>query len=128
MGDKDGQDVDPTTRTDRPGTLMWLTFDSGAGKSATAKALANPYSVAPSHGSKTGQKFIGPGGEIYRNEGEVRLPFLTEEGQRALGEFQVIDGLDQTLAAVSDSCDKGNLTIFDNDGSFVLNRESKEGQ
>ena len=34
----------------------------------------------------------------------------------------------KTLVAVSDSCDKGNMLIFDNDGNFIVNRDSAEGK
>ena len=53
---------------------------------------------------------------------------ITESGKQAVGEFQVIDGLEKTLVAVSDACDKGNLSLFDNDGSFLIDRESPEGK
>ena len=33
-------DAEPDLRTDRKGTLLWATFDSGAGRSCTSKALA----------------------------------------------------------------------------------------
>ena len=38
------------------------------------------------------------------------------------------EGLTKPLAAISDSCDKDNLSVFDNDGSFLIRRESPEGQ
>ena len=86
------------------------------------------FDIKPSVGSRTGQKFLGPGGGIYANEGEVKLPFVTESGAKAVGEFQVIEGLDKTLAAISDSCDRGNMSVFDNDGSFRIQRDSTEGK
>ena len=120
--------ADPGPKGDLPGKLMWLTMDSGAGKSCTSKKLASRFNITPSAGSRAGQKFCGPDGEVYKNEGEVKLPFLTETGNKATGEFQVIDGLYKTLAAISDSCDRGNLAVFDNDGSFLINCESEEGR
>ena len=105
-------DAEPDLRTDRKGTLMWATFDSGAGRSCTSKALAEKYGIGPSHGSRTGQKFVGPGNEVYRNVGEVTLPLATEDGRAVAGEFQAVDGLAKTLIAVSDSCKKGNMTVF----------------
>ena len=120
--------ADPATRGDRPGRLMWLTMDSGAGKSVTSRKLAAMFQILPSVGSRSGQKFTGPGGDVYANEGEVNLPFVTEGGNNASGDFQVVDRLDKTLAAISDSCDRGNCAIFDNDGSFLINRESIEGE
>ena len=112
----------------RSGKLVWLTVDSGAGKSCTSRRLAEGYDIQPSTGSLNGQKFKGPGGEIYLNRGEVKFPMVTETGKQAVGEFQVIDGLEKTLVAVSDACDKGNISLFDNDGSFLLDRNTVEGK
>ena len=103
-------------------------MDSGAGKSCVPKALTKGYVIEPSAGSMAGQKFVGPGGEKYPNEGQVRLEVVTEAGLPGMGDFQVAEGLQKPLAAVSDSCDKGNLCLFDNDGSFVIPRDSIEGR
>ena len=124
-----GDDTLPKTAgSDRAGSLVWLTMDTGAGKSCAPRGLASGYNVQPSAGSRAGQNFVGPGGERYPNEGEVKLPFITEHGRPACGAFQVAEGLTKPLAAISDSCDKGNLSVFDNDGSFLINRESEEGK
>ena len=105
-----------------------VTVDAGAGKSATSKAAAEGYKIQPSAGSRCGQKFVGPGDERYPNRGEVTLKFATEENIPIKGDFQVADGLSKTLAAVSDSCDKGNIGFFDNDGSYLVRRDSPEGR
>ena len=110
------------------GKLLWVTVDTGAGKSVTSKATAEGYKVRPSAGSRCGQKFIGPGDERYPNRGEVTLKFATEEDKPIKGDFQVADGLTKTLAAVSDSCDKGNIGFFDNEGSYLVRRDSPEGR
>ena len=51
---------------------------------------------------------------------------VTEEGRAAAGTFQVVDGLTKPLAAVSDSCDRGNMSVFDNQGSYLLPPGSPE--
>ena len=71
---------------------------------------------------------VGPGDEPCANLGEVDLPFLTEDGRSASGCFQVVDKLNKTLVAVSDSCDKGNMSIFDNDESVIIDRSTPEGR
>ena len=38
------------------------------------------------------------------------------------------EALTKPLAAISDSCDKGNIALFDNDGSFLIRRDSGEGK
>ena len=67
-------------------------------------------------------------GELYSNQGEVQLLMLTEAGKSAVGSFQVVGGLEKTLAAISDSCDRGNIALFDGDGDFITSRSSPEGQ
>ena len=44
------------------------------------------------------------------------------------GRLQVSDAISKPVAAVSDSCDCGNLSVFDNDGSAVIRRDSPEGR
>ena len=51
----------------------------------------------------------------------------TEAGRPCLGDFAVAQGVQKTLAAVSDSCDRQNLVAFDNDGSAVVPRDCPEG-
>ena len=105
-----------------------LTVDSGAGKSVAPRSMIGEYRVAPSAGSIAGQKFVGPGGEIYHNEGKASLNMLNEKGQSCVAEFQVTSGIKKPLAAVSDSCDKGNIVIFDAEDPCMLRRDSPEGQ
>ena len=39
----------------------------------------------------------------------------------------MVEGLTKPLAAMSDACDRGNLGLFDNDGSYLIRRDSPEG-
>ena len=56
------------------------------------------------------------------------MAMLDEAGKKCTGQFQVADGINKPLAAVSDCCDKGNVVIFDNDISCLLRRDSEEGK
>ena len=56
------------------------------------------------------------------------MTMINERGAECKGNFQIADGIKKPLAAVSDSCDEGNLCLFDNDGSFIIRRESTEGK
>ena len=108
---------------------MEVTMDSGCGKSCIGKKLIPGYEVKPSKGSMNGQRFIGPGGEVYPNEGEANLAMVhAMDGRPCRGTFQVADGLQKTLMAVSDCNDRGNLVAFDNDGSGLIPRDSPEGR
>lgn len=105
-----------------------VTVDSGAGKSVAPKEMVAGYKIKPSAGSLSGQKFIGPGGEIYPNEGEAELDMVNVKGQACVGDFQVAEGIMKPLAAVSDCCDKGNMVLFDSDDPCMLQRDSPEGR
>ena len=72
---------------------------------------------------------MGPGGEIYPNEGQATLSMVhAKAGRPCTGEFQVAEGLTKALMAVSDCNDKGNVAVFDNGGSGIIPRESPEGR
>ena len=105
-----------------------MTLDSGCGKSVMPESMTTGYTITPSPGSIAGQKFVGPGGEKYANVGQVKVNLRTEAGVERSGRFQVSDAISKPLAAVSDSCDCGNLSVFDNDGSAVIRRDSPEGK
>ena len=71
---------------------------------------------------------MGPAVEKYANVGPVKVNMCKERGVERSGRFQVSDAISKPLAAVSDSCDCGNLSVFDNDGSAVIRRDSPEGK
>ena len=77
----------PALRTDIMGPFLWVTHDTGAGKSVMNVEAAQPYGIRPSVGSRTGQRFKGTGGEGYDNAGEVDVPFIIEDGRNATGSF-----------------------------------------
>lgn len=104
-----------------------LTLDSGAGKSVTTTDVATGYRILETAASKSGQVFVGPGSERYPNKGQVKLRMKTEAGQPCTGDFAVAQGVEKTLAAVSDSCDRNNIVAFDNDLSAVVPRDCAEG-
>ena len=90
------------------------------------ESMTAGYKIMPSPMPIAGQQFVGPGGEKYANVGQVKVNMRTEAGAERSGQFQVSDAINKPLAAVSDSCDRGNLSVFDNDGSAVIRRDSPE--
>ena len=105
-----------------------ITVDSGAGKSVMPLDAAPDYELQKSPGQVEGQHFVGAGGERLRNMGQkiVPLQVLGDETQRC-ATFQVAP-VRKPLMAVSASCDAGHLCLFDNDGSFLIQRDSAEGR
>ena len=93
--------------------------------------MANPrslpqYPVVPSAGSKRGQKYRGPGTEIIHNLGQQRVGVKTQGGTGRAMTFQSAE-VRRPLLAVSAACDRNQFVFFDNDGSFICDRESPEG-
>ena len=80
-------------------------------KELHATTTAEGYDIQPSAGSLNGQKFKGPGGEIYFNRGEVKFPMVTETGKQAVGEFQV-----QRLASLA----KRKISMHRRNGVYVM--------
>ena len=123
---------EPATPTKPPvagARLIWVTADSGAGKSCTGRKLIGDYAITPSAGSKRGQKFVGPGGEVYPNLGEAALGMAHEtSGKACNGTFQVAEGLNKTLMAISDANDRGNLAIFGAEASGLIPQDGPEGR
>ena len=61
------------------------------------------------------------------NLGQKIVPLLTENGTARLATFQAAS-VRKPLLAVSASCDAGQMVLFDNDGSAIIERDSPEGR
>ena len=61
------------------------------------------------------------------NLGQKTIPLLTENGAARMATFQAAP-VRKPLMAVSASCDAGQMVLFDNDGSYLIERESPEGR
>ena len=86
---------------------MDVTIDSGAGL-----PVANPKhfpgtAVVASEGSRRGQKFQGPGGELMANQGQMSPEVLVESGDIGRINFAAAD-VRKPLLAVSAVNKKGS--------------------
>ena len=61
------------------------------------------------------------------NLGEKKIALMTADGVGRLSTFQGVS-VRKPLLAISASCDKDQTVLFDNDGSYILNRQSPEGR
>ena len=104
-----------------------ITIDSGAGQSAINPADVPEYALQPSEGQAKGQHFVGAGGERLPNLGQKTVPLMLADGTAAAATFQAAK-VRKPLMAVSASCDQGQLIMFDNDLSCMINRDSPEGR
>ena len=101
-----------------------ITVDSGAGESVVNPDEQWPNAdLTPSQGSVRGQRYVGPGGEKTDNVGELTMKVRTEQhGAEDISSRVTLQGakVRKPLLAVSAVNDKGNILVFDGNGSFIL--------
>ena len=96
-----------------------ITVDSGAGAAVCNPKHFPESALVDSPGSLAGQIFGGPGGEKIPNMGQLKAETLLENGCEGKFVFQAADVI-SPLLAVSSVNDKGNLVLFDPQGSFII--------
>ena len=101
-----------------------VTVDSGAGAPVCSPKHFPESKVVDSPGSLAGQVFSGAGGEKIPNQGQLRAATILENGSEGHFTFQAAD-VRKPLLAVSSVNDKGNLVLFDPEGSFILPAHNK---
>ena len=119
-----------STETSSSGRSFDITVDSGAGKSVMPPDAAPDYALQTSAGQLEGQHFVGAGGDRIKNLGQKVVPLHilgSADDQMRCATFHVAQ-VRKPLMAVSASCDAGHLCLFDNDGSFLIVRDSAEGR
>ena len=101
-------------------------MDSGATNPVANARLHFPgASVVPSDASRRGVVYQGPGEETIPNRGEFSEKVMTQEGAVVGTTWQDAE-VRKPLMAVSACSDRGNMTIFDGEGSFILSGRSEE--
>ena len=93
--------------------------DSGASSSVASKDMAPEYEAKPSEGSRRGQTFAAAGGKSLPNEGEKRVPMMTNQGRQVTTEWQVVD-VTRPLMSVHQICAKGNVVVFGESGGYIM--------
>ena len=119
-----------SAETSSSGRYFDITVDSGAGKSVMPPDAAPDYELQTSAGQLEGQHFVGAGGDRIKNLGQKVVPLQvlgSADEQMRCATFQVAQ-VRKPLMAVSASCDAGHFCLFDNDGSFLIVRDSAEGR
>ena len=94
--------------------------DSGAAEHVASREMAPNVRIAPSAGSRRGQKYVAANGESMANEGEQALQVMTEEGAATDMTFQITD-VRRPLCSVGKICDRGNRVIFGRGGGVIHN-------
>lgn len=106
--------------TETCGEKIKITVDSGAAISAMPVGLLPnvPIDQPPEN-----KHYRAANGTKIKDQGGKRIVFKTDEGGLNSMQFRLAD-VTKTLASVSRMCKKGNRVIFDDDGSFIENKES----
>ena len=99
------------------------TADSGASDTVGPQSIAMHIPVKSTRASIAGIGYIAANGSKISNYGEKRIAGISNEGVPMGMTMQVTD-VQKVLAAVSQMCDAGNRVIFDNDGSYILNKKT----
>ena len=100
-------------------TLMKPTVDSGAAHSVFNGDDWPSIPLEESRGSKSGQVYVGPGKEKIPNRGQKHLK-VRVNGSEAIRKMTFQDAnVRKPLMAVSGCTSRGNLVLFDGEGSFV---------
>ena len=101
------------------GDEMEITVDSGAGASVINPRDLPGVPLRPSAGSQRGQRYVGPGGEVIANMGQLEPSFRLPNGATGKIVFQGA-AVRKPLLAVSDVNKKGNLVVFDGSNSCIV--------
>ena len=75
--------------------------------------------------SRMGVKYASATGEEIPNLGEVTLPMITTEGTRRSMKMQAAE-VSRPLASVKRICEAGHTVVFDQTGSYMYNKRTKE--
>ena len=104
---------------------MEITVDSGAGASVINPRDLPGVPLKPSPSSQRGQRYVGPGGEVIANMGQMEPSLRLPNG--ALGKI-VFQGaaVRKPLLAVSDVNKKGNMVVFDGPNSCTVPANARE--
>ena len=76
-----------------------------------------------SRGSLLGLKYEVANGQVIKNEGQKRLEGFTEEGI-PIGVTAQLAGVNKPLMSVMRTCNSGNTVVFDDEGSYVYNKNT----
>ena len=105
--------------------MMEITVDSGAAQSVLNPKHVPGVDLEPSEGSKRGLKYQGPGSELIPNLGQLVVSLMTLSGIVGRTTWQAAE-VRKPLMAVSAINDKGNLVLFDLEGSAIVPSSAPE--
>ena len=107
-------------------TKLFLAVDSGAYESVIdAAELVAGDEVQETRSSRSGLVYASATGEEIPNLGDALLPMMTKQNTKRSIKMQVAE-VSRPLAGVKRMCGASQVVVFDEDGSFILNKMTGE--
>ena len=103
-----------------------MAVDSGACENVIdAEEMVPGIEIKQTKASMSGVKYASATREEILNFGEVVLPVITAEGTKRRMKLQAAE-VSRPLASVKRICEAGHTVVFDDTGSFILNKATGE--
>ena len=102
-----------------------LAVDSGACVTVADPDTLPNYMVYETPQSKAGEEFSAASGDGIPNLGAMRIPVVTRENTQRLMNITAAPVV-KPLMSVKQLCAMGHIVLFDDDGSFILNKVTGE--
>ena len=102
-----------------------IAVDSGACDNVIPPDDVPEQTIVESEGSRKGECFFSATGEPIPNLGDIRLPMIMREGA-SRGMLMREAPVSKPLASVKKICQAGHTVVFDESGSYVVNKASGE--
>ena len=100
-----------------------FTMDSGAMDTVVGLDVCPNIPRQDSRISLLGLKYEVVNGQVIKNEGQNILEGFTEEGI-PIGVTAQLAGVNKPLMSVMRTCNSGNTVVFDDEGSYVYNKNT----
>ena len=102
-----------------------LIIDSGAAETVMPGHWMANYKILESQGPRAGVFYVTASGEPIYNEGEKTLMLMNEYGQSRKRTFQCAKTI-KAMGSINNICSNGNRVVFDDEGSYIENKETGE--
>ena len=102
-----------------------IVVDSGACENVIDPEMAPGYPARDTPASKAGHAFTAANGDPIPNLGSVRLPIVIGEGSSKILNFCAAE-VTKPLPSVNKICSTGHICVFDDEGSYIYNKNSGE--
>jgi hypothetical protein len=109
---------------DKKMRVIEAVVDSGAEESVAPPGCF-PGAVVPSRMSRAGGKYRAANGARIPNLGQVKVPFMNEEGDKCGIMFQVAE-VERPLISATQLAASGNAVIIDGKGARIVNMKTKK--